>query len=148
MKLLNDFKTRFLYNHDFDRVIEIDCNSSGKYCWEPDDMFEVLRSRHGNGMVAVGEDDYPVGFCIYSLKNVEHFEILHLAVDDMRWRQGIGTKLINKMKRKLNVRRSALSFDIPESGLGTQLFLKEMGFKARLIRNSFEDIMRFKYENS
>jgi hypothetical protein len=50
------------------------------------------------------------------------------------------------MKRKLNVRRSALSFDIPESNLGAQLFLKEMGFKARLIRNSFEDIMRFKYE--
>ena len=144
MKLANNYKTRVLYNYDFDRVVEIDCNNSGKYAWTPDELFTTLKSVHGMGIVAIDETQYPLGFCIYSLKNVEYFEILHIAVDKKR--EGVGTKLINKIKRKINEQRNHITFDVPETNLETQLFLKAMGFKAKLVRNSMEDIIRFNYE--
>lgn len=146
MKVANSIETRFLHNRDFDRLIEIDCDTCGKYSWEPDDLFKVIKNENNTcGIVAVDETDFPLGFCLYSLLNVECFDILHFAVDKAEQRKGVGTALVNKMKNKLNEERFYISVDVPEGNLAAQLFFKEMKFKARLVRNTFEDIIRFKY---
>ena len=140
-----DIKTRFMANKDFDRVIEIDLHS-GEYAWEPGDLYQEWKSRYGVGIVAVDTEDYPLGFCVYNLDDKECYEIKHMAVHGEFRRLGIGTSMINRMKDKLNDRRYILSYNIPEENLAFQLFLKKMGFKATLIRNSFGDVYRFQYE--
>lgn len=146
-----DFKVRFMENQDFDRVIEIDYTSGGDYSWSPDDLFREWKnpsmSGTGVGIVAIDNDDFPLGFCIYELSG-EFYEMKHLVVDKSFQRQGIGTSMINKMKEKLNDRRYILSFNVPESNLSFQLFLKKMGFKATLMRCCGEDFLRFQYEKA
>lgn len=139
-------QTRFMANHDFDRVIEIDHTSGGNYSWEPDDLYNEWKSRNGVGIVAVDSDDFTLGFCVYNLNDKECYEIKHMVVDKAFQRSGIGTSLINRMKDKLNNNRYILSYNVPEENLNFQLFLKQMGFKADLIRYSSGDIFRFKYE--
>lgn len=139
-------QTRFLKNQDFDRVIDIDQNS--EYPWEPDDLFKEWKAHNGVGIVAVDHEDYPLGFCIYNLNDKEHYEIVHMVVDKHLRRQGIGTALINRMKDKLNDRRYILSYSVPEDNLPFQLFLRKMGFKAKVLRNHFGDVYRFEYEKA
>lgn len=132
---------RFMTNKDFDRIIEIDLQS-GEYSWEPGDLYQEWKSQNGVGIVAVDYDDLPLGFCVYSLDDKQHYEIKHMAVDYNLRRMGIGTSLINRMKDKLNDRRYILSYNVPEENLGSQLFLKKMGFKAKIVRNLY----RFEFE--
>lgn len=143
-----EVQVRFLKNQDFDRIIEIDQN--GEYPWEPDDLYNEWKKEDGVGVgiVAVDYDDYPLGFCIYNLDDKEHYEIRHMVVDKNFRRQGIGTALINRMKEKLNDRRYILSYSVPEDNLPFQLFLRKMGFKAKILRNNLCDMYRFEYEKA
>ena len=139
-----EVSTRFILNRDFDRIIDIDCTSSGPYGWDAEDLFQEWKN--GVGIVAVNSDDFPLGFCIYNLEGKQFFEIKHFSVDKSFQRSGIGTSLINKMKSKLHDRRGILSCNVPEENLSFQLFMKRMGFKATLIRHNFGDLLRFQYE--
>jgi ribosomal protein S18 acetylase RimI-like enzyme len=143
---LEKIATRFMFNQDFDRVIEIDYSSGDEYSWQSDDLFHEWKSQNGVGIVAVDMDDLPLGFCVYSLDDKECYEIKHMVVDKCFRRSGIGTSLINRMKDKLNNRRYILSYSIPEDNLGFQLFLKKMGFKAKIVKNGTCDVYRFQYE--
>jgi ribosomal protein S18 acetylase RimI-like enzyme len=134
-----------MINADFDRILEINHSSSGDYFWEPDDLWNEWKAEQGVGIVAVDREDYPFGFCIYSLDNKEFYEIKHFVVDKYVRRQGIGTALINKMKSKLNDRRSILSYSVPEENLPFQLFLKKMDFRARIVNNGTSEVYRFEY---
>lgn len=139
MKISYEVKTRYITRDDMDRVNEIDYESKN-------DIAKVLRSTEiVNGMVAVNDTDDVIGFCIYSLENPETFNILHLAVDERFYRQGIATKLIDRMKSKLNDKRNILEYEVPESYLAMHLFLKAMNFKAKVLRNREEDIFKFTY---
>lgn len=140
-----DMSTKFMENKDFDRVIEIDCTSSNQYSWEPKELYQEWKKPNGVGIVAVDPEDLVLGFCVYNL-NKEYYEIKHMVVDKMFQRLGIGRSLINRMKDKLNSNRCMLGYNVPEDNLIFQLFLKNMGFKAKLIRNGDGDIFRFEYE--
>src|SRR6185295_10698087 len=105
-------QTRFIVNSDFDRVIEIDYTSGGEYGWNPDDLFHEWKKQNGVGMVAVDSDDFPLGFCIYSLEDKERFEMKHLVVEKPFQRSGVATSIISRMKNKLNNRRYILSCDV------------------------------------
>jgi ribosomal protein S18 acetylase RimI-like enzyme len=139
MKLSYEVKTRYITRDDMGRINEIDHESKN-------DIAALLKSAEiVNGMVAVNDTDDVIGFCIYSLENPETFHILHLAVDDRFYRLGIATKLIDRMKSKLNDKRNILEYEVPESYLAMHLFLKAMNFKARVVRNREEDIFKFTY---
>lgn len=134
-----DIETRYIRREDLERVGEIDLENK-------DDIVSRLTGTEViNGMVAVNDKDVIIGFCIYSLENKKVFNILHLAVDKDFYRQGIGTKIIDRMKSKLNESRDILEYEVPESYLPMQLFLKAMGFKATFIKNKDEDIFKFTY---
>lgn len=139
MKLNYEVKTRYITRDDMNRVNEIDPENK-------DDISNVLKGTEIiNGMVAINDTDDVIGFCIYSLENPETFNILHLAVDENFYRQGIATKLIDRMKSKLNDKRNILEYEVPENYLAMHLFLKEMNFKAKIVRNREEDIFKFTY---
>lgn len=132
-------KTRYITKSDLNKIGEIDQENK-------DDIVKLLTGQEIiNGMVAVNEVDDIMGFSIYSLENPDTFAILYLVVDKNFCRKGIGTEIIDRMKSKLNEKRNILEYEIPESYLDMQLFLKRMGFKAKLIRNEVEDIFKFTY---
>jgi ribosomal protein S18 acetylase RimI-like enzyme len=134
---MREVTTRYIAKDDLKKLGELDRENEN-------DIINLLTGHEVvNGMVAETND--VVGFCIYSLENPETFSILHLVVDKDFCRKGIGTKIINRMKSKLNEQRKILDYEVPESYLDMQLFLKAMGFKAILIRNKHEDIFKFTY---
>jgi len=139
-------QTRYMTKGDFGRVMEINHTSSGGYAWQPDDLWNEWQADKGAGMAAVDADDYLLGFCIYNMDDKECYEIQHLVVEKCFQRSGIGTALINRMKKKLNDMRCILSYSVPEDNLPFQLFMKKMGFKAKLVRNGTEEVYRFEYE--
>ena len=138
--------TRFMYNKDFNRVMEINKISGDEYSWNSKELLDEWKDYNGVGIVAVDNHDVVLGFCIYNLNNKDCFEIKHLVTDKEFRRSGIGTSIINRMKGKLNDRRYLLGCNVPEENLSFQLFLKKMEFKASLIRHSSGDEFRFEYE--
>lgn len=143
--LKTEISTRFMYNKDFSRVLEINRFSSDGYKWNSNELLEEWKDSNGVGIVAVDKNDHVLGFCVYNLNSKICFEIKHLVVDKEFRRSGIGTSLINRMKGKLNERRYIVGCNVHEENLHFQLFLKKMDFKANLIRHSSGDELRFEY---
>ena len=145
--MMANFKTRFMYNFDLDRVVEIDFKASGVYKWKREDFLTTLSEKNVLGIVASNLRNKVLGFCIYDLKTSDGFNILHMAVDNKHQRQKVATSLIAKMKSKLSDKRTQIEYIIEESNLSGQLFLKAMKFKSKLLRSSTsEDLIKFTYQ--
>ncbi len=143
---LQGVKTRFLkIKRDLKRVLEIDSTNKNK--WNIKKIKDFFNCSWAAGIIAV-VDDYPLGFCLYSMNNhgANFFEIKHFVVDKNYHRLGVGTRLINRMKTKINEDRSCVIYDVPDTNTPMHLFLSKMNFKAKLIRKRDQDIYRFIYE--
>lgn len=89
------------------------------------------------GMVAedVSQCDCPVvGHMLYELHD-DLILVMAFAVLESRRRQGFGRALIDKLKYKVvhSHKRDRIVFEVPESCLDLQLFLRAMGFRAELV---------------
>jgi ribosomal protein S18 acetylase RimI-like enzyme len=137
-------KIRFAYTHDYEKIFEI--NETSQFHFSDKELLQMLKDRFTVGIVAVNEADTPVGFCVYEMKNPEVFDIVDLVVLPEFHRQKIGTTLMDKMKSKLNKRRHTILTRVFESNMQGQFFLKQMGFKSKLVRSEPEDIIEFTYK--
>lgn len=141
---MTNVKTRFMYNSDLERVVEID-TASGHYQWGRLGIVQSLCEKNVLGIVASNSRNKILGFCVYDLKSSDSLNMLHIAVDAKYQRKKIGAQLIDKMKSKLNCKRNCVEFMIPENNMDMQLFLKAMKFKSKLVRGSDEDLIQFTY---
>lgn len=72
----------------------------------------------------------------------DHYNILNLGVHDKFRRRGIGSLLLDRMKDRLerDEERDHLRFDVRETNLPTQLFLRNNGFLATgVLKRYFKD---------
>ena len=70
--------------------------------WGKDDFITTLRRRNHCCVVAISRKNSRVlGFVVYHLQ-ADKIHIYNMAVDPDFSRLGVGTKLLNKMKTKLN----------------------------------------------
>jgi ribosomal protein S18 acetylase RimI-like enzyme len=137
-------KIRFAYNHDYEKIVEI--NETSNFHFSDKELLLMLKDKFTVGIVAVNEADTPTGFCVYQMKNPESFDMVDLVVLPEFQRQKIGSELMCKMKSKLNKKRHTITIRVFESNMQGQLFLKNMGFKSKLIRSEPEDIIEFIYK--
>ena len=108
--------------------------------WREEDFACRLRQQNCIGMVAVLEreklGEYIVGYMIYELHK-HHLQLLSLAVQRDFWGHGIGTAMLDKLKKKLSPqRRRSICLEVRETNLSALLFLKSQEFQAvMLLRN-------------
>ena len=137
---------RWLIRRDMPRIEEIESRTLFNRM-TAEEVVLALRQRNNIGM-CIEHEGHVCGFMIYALEknrlDVKKFEVMEI----MRG-IGLGTAMINKLKAKLNERRTAITFTLDERNVGGCEFLKANGFKAiSLLRDHIEpdvDGIHFRY---
>ncbi len=141
---------RWMIRRDMPEVLEIE-NESFEFPWTDEDFIRCLRQRNCIGMVAEAEGRV-LGFVIYELHNTR-IHLLNFAVAPQYRRQGVGTRMIEKLVSKLShQRRTRIALEVRETNLAAQLFFRENGFRAvSVLKNFYEDspedayVMQYRY---
>lgn len=129
---------RWMIRRDMPEVLRIE-HASYNYPWCEEEFLRCLRQRNCIGMVAE-QDDQVVGFMIYELHK-SRLHILNFSVSPECRRCGVGTQMAEKLVSKLSShRRTHIVFDVRETNLDAQLFLRATGFRATgVIRGFYAD---------
>ena len=125
-------------NLDYPQMMEIE-ESCFEFPWSKVDFVRCLRDRNVIGLVAECKEEV-VGYIIYECCR-DHFHVLNLAVRQDFRGQGVGRGLVERVLRKLSVkRRDRVLVEVRDGNLGAQLFLRSLGFKAtKVLYNYYED---------
>lgn len=136
------YHIRWLIRRDMEDVLEIE-NQNFLEPWNEEDFARNMRKRNVIGMVIEVEEQI-LGFMVYELHKTR-IELINFAVKKSRQGEGLGTTMIDKLKKKLSVgRRPTLSANVGEYNIGFQLFLKYLGFQCvEILRRPEGDDYRF-----
>src|SRR3989344_8096027 len=102
---------------------------SFEFPWTRDEFARYLDHPRCIGMIAEQKDGKTVGFILYEEHSFK-FHIANLAVSPPFRRQGIASQMIASLISALGGRRTKIMFEVRETNLGGQLFLKKQGFIA------------------
>ena len=141
---------RWMIRRDMPEVLEIE-NESFEFPWTDEDFIRCLRQRNCIGMVAEAEGRV-LGFMIYELHNTR-IHLLNFAVASDGRRQGVGSRMVDKLVSKLShQRRTRIALEVRETNLAAQLFFRKNGFRAvSVLKNFYEDspedayVMQYRY---
>lgn len=116
---------------DMPQILGIDQQSFSR-TWDEEQFISHLKQRNNIGMVAHSGSKI-IGFMIYELSPKEL--ILHrITVHPDHRREGVGRALIEKLVSKLSIeKRVRIETLVPEDSLSSQLFFRDMGFRATCI---------------
>lgn len=127
-----------MIRQDMYRVLEIEKQCFGSGAWNQDEFIRHLRIRNTIGMVAE-LDDHILGYMVYALHKAT-LELLNLGVDPKYQRSGVGSALMEKLKRKIHAgSRSKLVAMVSEHNLAGQLFFRSQGLRCTGIEKNFFD---------
>jgi len=127
---------RWFIKRDMPNVLKLQENF--EFSWEEEDFIEALVQTNCIGMIAEANNEI-VGFIIYELYR-ENFYIVNLAVKENYRRQKVGSQLIGLLQDRLNPhRRTFINTNVRENQLQAQLFLKNLSFKASIVKDYYED---------
>lgn len=145
---------RWMIRRDMPEVLAIEAESF-EFPWPKGEFVRCLRGRNVVCIVVEIEDKV-VGYMIYELHK-KRIVLLNFAIAEDRRRRGIGTQMMDRIKRKLSFqRRSSVSAEVRERNLDGQLFLKVNGFRAvSVLKDNYEETdedaylmqHRFKFAN-
>jgi ribosomal-protein-alanine N-acetyltransferase len=117
--------------------------------WTKADLANVARKRNRIGMVAVRQDlvtpdmdlGVPVGHMVYDF-HLKHLEIVRFTVNPDFRRSGVGTRMFQKLQRKLSEgKRESIVMLVREHDESLQFFCRSVGFRAiRVLRGFFRDM--------
>ncbi len=128
---------RWMLERDFAAAAAIERGSSGR-AWSEDDFAALVGAQNCVGMVAQ-YDSGVCGFAVYEISR-RGYSILKLAVEPGCRRRGVGRRLIAAIARRLSApQRRQITFDVGESELAAQLFLRAAGFRAEAILRGYFD---------
>ena len=149
------YLVRWMIRGDLPEVIDIE-NKSFDFPWNEDDLLNVLNKEIARGVVVENPKNWEeiLGFMIYNLHK-NRLYILNLGVHPEYRRKGIGTAMVDVVKRKLLFqRRTRILLEVGERNLEAQLFFKSQGFRATsVLRNFYDDtnedgyLMEYNYKD-
>lgn len=132
--------TRWMIRRDMPEVMDIE-ERSFPHPWSEKEFIDALRVRNNIGMVVELEDEV-VGYMVYGLHKT-HLDLINLAVRPDLRRTGIGTEMIDVLKKEIrgHQTRRWLMSTVWERNLEAQLFLKSQGWLAKLpiVKDAFEE---------
>lgn len=129
---------RWMIRRDMPEVLSIEASLS--HPWTEEDFLRCLRQRNCIGMVGELPNEAVGSYMVYELhKNT--LSVLNFAVSEAYRGQGVGTRMIDKLKSKLSgLRRTSITMIVRESNLDLQLFLRSQDFVAtEVLRGHFGD---------
>lgn len=118
-----DFEIRLLREEDGEAVLAIE-NRSFEFPWTEEDFSENLNWQNCLCIVADNHAHGVLGYAIYNVFR-DQVELLSIAVHPEYVRKGIGTALVDIMRKKL-----LISCMVRERNLTAQLFFRSAGFMA------------------
>lgn len=119
-------KLRWIKRADLDHLKEM--------CPLTDADFIGNQTTKSNVSCLVADTDGAIeGFVFYEMRK-NKIKINYLFVKQSSRRRGIGSSLMSNLISKLNEKRNQIHFSVSEYDLGTQLFLKNAGFRATNIK--------------
>jgi GNAT superfamily N-acetyltransferase len=130
--------------------IDLGNTENSVLAWKEQDFKNELREKDTIGQVMEVHGQI-VGFMVYLLQ-VKQIILMHMSVAKRMQRKGLGTAMVDKLKRKLRPgRRERIIVPVRESLLGAHLFMKANGFIAiSVLKNDFidtnEDAYIFKFD--
>jgi [ribosomal protein S18]-alanine N-acetyltransferase len=139
-----ELHVRWLIRHDMKQVLAIEEDCFSWDAWTKQDIEGLLCDRNTIGMVCdIGGDVF--GFMLYEMHK-HSLVLLNIAVHPDYWRCGVGTELINKLKAKLNRRKTIEAFVDEYNDLAIPFFASQ-GFKAMGIARgeADQDLIRFAF---
>lgn len=138
---------RWMIRRDMPEVLAIE-EASFRYPWIEADFISCLRQRNCIGMVAE-HDEQIIGYMLYELFT-HRIDLLNIAVRLDSRRQGVGSRLLAKLKSKLGgQRRRKIIADVWEDNLEAQLFFKRQGFLATeivAVTTTVQDFADYRFE--
>lgn len=87
---------------------------------------------------------YFVGFCAVELRK-DHFYLTKLFVEAAYRRNGVGSRLLSALKKRLRPSRSRIEVFVDEKDLEMQLFLSKNGFFCYSCEKTSKPNYRFAY---
>lgn len=141
---------RWMIRRDLPEVLAIE-EESFAYPWDEATFIQHQRRRNCIGMVAE-HDDRVVGFMVYELDK-RRIHLIDFAVASECWRQGVGTTMVDTLKRKLSTqRRTRIVLEVSEYNTRAQLFFRACGLRAEaVLRGYYEEqnedayVMAYRY---
>lgn len=135
--MVDDMIIEWVIRDDMPQVLEIE-NRSFHHPWKVDEFVRLLKKRNCIALAAKDEERGVVyGYMLHRLSK-RYIMLERMAVAPAMRRHGVGTALIDKLKRKLSRdRRNRLGLLVHEADLGAQLFFKAMGFRGVGIRKRY-----------
>ncbi len=129
---MNKPHVRWMIKRDMAEVMEIDRLSHPlDEQWDEQAFLAELRQRNVIGMVAE-QGDAVVGYFSYSLHK-SHVQLIRMAVAPNYRRDGIGTRMMDKLASKLHShKRNRLRVDVGDDNYGAHYFLKACGLEGRV----------------
>lgn len=145
-QVMTGITLRYMCRRDLPAVMTIE-NSCFDEAWPLDEFESLLKQKTCSGVIADCNGD-AVGFLVY--ETVENrIEVLNFAVRPDRQREGIGSRLIEKLFSQLSERRPDIVIDVRETNKDAQLFLKFCDFTCTsILKEHFdngESAYRFRY---
>lgn len=129
MSTQTDYCVRWMIRRDMPDVLTIERQCFGRNGWNEEEFLTTLRQRNCIGMVAENPDGIIVGFVIYELCR-KYIAILNLAVLPDYQRQGVGAKIIKRLREKLSFQqRGEMRAAVNERFLPMQMFLRKHEFR-------------------
>ena len=128
---MQNLNIRWMIKRDTPEVLDIEAEGFGSDAMSEKELVNLLRMRNAIGMV-IEDDNEIVGYMIYMLEKTS-IRLERIAVKYER--EGIGTALIERLKRKIGNERQRIRLVaiIPETYLGAQLFARAMGFRCNRV---------------
>ena len=129
---------RWMIRRDMREVLDID-SMEFAHQWSEECFLSCLKQRNCIGMVLEVREEI-AGYMVYELLK-DAIRIRRFAVSSPYQTNGFGREMIDGLKAKLSLqRRHSIVFEIRESNLAAQLFLRSTGFEATQVsRGYFED---------
>lgn len=140
-----DFKKQWVLG-----ALEIESENIEKF-WGKRNFYEQLSKNFVKGYVVVKLNTL-IGFIVYACGS-KNLQILNLGIHSKFQKQGLGTLLVDRVKKRLN--NKYLTCNVRESNLNAQLFLKKKKFIAtKVLKNYYcdeyaqetENAYKFKYQ--
>jgi len=122
-------RIRYMVSVDMSAAVRLDRLCFGADSWVEEDFKNIERNKNVISMAAT-HNNHLLGYMIYELSK-NRITVLRLCVLPDHQRKKVGTRLIERLKEKLNIQgRKQLVVDVPDSHLPLQIFLKKLGFRA------------------
>lgn len=137
----SQFSVRKLTSRYYDAVVSIDRECADSF-WNRED-FKNQCNKDDSSILVLLHKSTPVGFVAYEyMKEDGEIHILNMGLRSKYRRMKLGTMLLDRVKLKMKNSYKLLQLVVRETNYTAQLFLKNNGFRARLVRNYFVDYLQ------